>query len=142
MSLSNITTLVLYDKHNTAASINTTALSNCFNELKLTKPVCFVLMSDDELLEVNRQALNHDYYTDVITFDYTDDIDMELNEILISVDRVIENARNNEVPVANELHRVCIHGMLHIAGHKDDTLESKEEMTRLENRHLALHCST
>ena len=99
-------------------------------------------MTDEELLEINISSLNHDYYTDVITFDYSDDEDVSHNEICISVDRITENARLSNSTLSNELHRICIHGMLHLAGHTDDTKEAKNKMTSLENHFLALHCST
>ena len=116
-------------------------LSNCFTDLKLKHPVSLVFMSDDELLNINREVLNHDYYTDVITFDY-DDPDIEFNEILISVDRIIENAKQMNDTLYNELHRICIHGLLHLAGFDDQTALDKQKMTELENHYLDLYCST
>lgn len=117
------------------------ALKRCFNHLKLKHPVSFIFMSDDELLEVNRDVLQHDYYTDVITFNY-DDEDIEYNEILISVDRLIDNANLLKTTLHQEIHRVCIHGLLHLAGYDDQTSEDKTKMTQLENYYLDLFCST
>ncbi len=110
--------------------------------LGLNKSVFFLFVSDEKMLRLNNQVLEHDYYTDIITFDYEDDEDLEANEIVISLDRVIENAKNNNTTFINELHRVCIHGMLHIFGLKDETEEQKIKMRSEEDRYINLHCST
>lgn len=110
--------------------------------LGLNKSVFYLFVSDKEMLRLNNQVLKHDYYTDIITFDYEDDEDLEANEIVISLDRVIENAKNNNTTFVNELHRVCIHGMLHIFGLKDETKEQKIKMRSEEDRYINLHCST
>jgi probable rRNA maturation factor len=142
MSLNNIETLYTSDYPAVKETLNLEALDKTFKALNLSKPVSFVFMTDDELLDVNIQALKHDYYTDVITFDYSDDPDMECSEVLISVDRIKDNAISEKVAFSSELHRVCIHGMLHLAGHEDNTPEAKNKMSSLENHYLALHCST
>jgi len=110
--------------------------------LGLNKSIFYLFVSDEEMLRLNNQVLEHDYYTDIITFDYEDDEDLEANEIVISLDRVIENAKNNNTTFVNELHRVCIHGMLHIFGLKDETKEQKIKMRSEEDRYINLHCST
>lgn len=110
--------------------------------LNLQKGVIYYIITDDELLEINRDVLNHDYYTDIITFDYEDDEDIEDNEVLVSWDRVKENANLNEVTSINELYRVCFHGLLHLAGYKDNTDKQKKEMREQENILLELYCST
>lgn len=110
--------------------------------LGLNKSIFYLFVSDKEMLRLNNQVLKHDYYTDIITFDYEDDEDLEANEIVISLDRVIENAKNNNTTFVNELHRVCIHGMLHIFGLKDETKEQKIKMRSEEDRYINLHCST
>ncbi len=110
--------------------------------LGLNKSIFYLFVSDKEMLRLNNQVLKHDYYTDIITFDYEDDEDLEANEIVISLDRVIENAKNNKTTFVNELHRVCIHGMLHIFGLKDETKEQKIKMRSEEDRYINLHCST
>jgi probable rRNA maturation factor len=122
--------------------INQSALSKIIIELNLSKGVIYNIISDEELLQVNKQVLQHDYYTDIITFDYSDDEDIEQHEILISWDRIKENAAQFNQPLEQELHRVCIHGLLHIAGQNDITDEEKLKMRSLENHYLALHCST
>ncbi len=142
MSSNNIQTLYQSSYPEIESLISTQALANIFTDLNLNKAVCFVFMSDEELLQVNIQSLNHDYYTDVITFDFSDDPDMEASEVLISVDRIKENAEDVGATLYTELHRICIHGMLHLAGHTDDTTEKRNKMSELENHYLALHCST
>lgn len=122
--------------------INVSGLSSVFEELQLTKPVLYYIISDEELLEVNISSLNHDYYTDIITFDYGDDDDIEQHEILVSWDRVKENAETHDQTNFQELHRVCIHGLLHLAGYNDESTEEKQKMRSLETQFLNLHCST
>lgn len=97
----------------------------------------YVFLSDEELLDINRKYLEHDFYTDIITFDYT--VDGILNgDIFISIDRVRENAVTYEVSFEEELRRVMIHGVLHLAGYKDSSKEDKEEMRRKENEKLRM----
>jgi rRNA maturation RNase YbeY len=110
--------------------------------LGLKKSVFYLFVSDEEMLKLNNQVLEHDYYTDIITFDYEEDDDLEANEVVISLDRVIENAKKNNTTFINELHRVCIHGMLHIFGFKDETEEQKIKMRGEEDHYINLHCST
>ena len=122
--------------------MNTAGLENVFDALQISKPVIYFFVSDDELLEVNIDVLNHDYYTDIITFDYGDDSDIEQHEILISWDRIKENATTHLQTNHQELRRVCIHGLLHLAGYDDETDEEKQKMRGLETHFLNLHCST
>lgn len=95
----------------------------------------YVFCSDKRLLEINRQYLNHDYYTDIITFDLTESDAIE-GEIYISVDRVRENAKNLSQTIQNELTRVVIHGALHLCGYEDDTNAQKLLMRKREDRYL------
>lgn len=97
--------------------------------------ITIVLCSDDQLLEVNRQFLQHDYYTDIITFQYTDNQQVN-GDLMISLDRVIENAKTFKVSTEKELHRVMIHGVLHLCGYKDKRKTDKELMTKKENTYL------
>ena len=79
--------------------------------------------------------LNHDYYTDIITFDYS--IENKISgDLLISIDRVKENAKNFSVSFSQELNRVVIHGVLHLCGYKDKTEDEKKQMRNLENKYL------
>lgn len=99
-----------------------------FNLLEISIIFC----SDDYLLEINKTHLNHNYYTDIITFNYNEDRQIE-GDLFISIDRVKENAKENGVEFMNELQRVMIHGVLHLCGQNDKTEEEQAEMTRKEN---------
>ena len=85
---------------------------------------------------MNIEFLAHDYYTDVITFDYCDG-NLVSGDIFISIDRVYENARINDVPYSVELQRVIIHGFLHLVGFQDSSNILKERMTAAENLALS-----
>ncbi len=87
--------------------------------------LCFIIGTDDDLLQVNRDYLNHDYFTDVITFDYTDGNSIS-GDIFISIDRVTENAIIYKVDLDSELKRVMAHGVLHLLGYGDRTIEEKK----------------
>ena len=97
--------------------------------------ITYIFCSDERELEVNREFLGHDYYTDVITFDYSTASTLN-GDIFISLDTVRSNAEMVGVPFEHELHRIIIHGVLHLTGQGDKTPESKEEMTRKEERAL------
>ena len=92
----------------------------------------YIFCSDERELEVNRQFLGHDYYTDIITFDYSTDSTLN-GDIFISLDTVRSNAAEMGVTFEEELHRILIHGVLHLTGQGDKTPETKAEMTRKEN---------
>ncbi len=97
----------------------------------------YILCDDEKILEVNRQFLGHDYYTDVITFDYT--TPSRLNgDIYISLDTVSSNAVEVGVTKDEELTRILVHGLLHLTGQADKTPETKAEMTRKENLALSI----
>jgi len=99
----------------------------------------FIYCSDNYLLEINKEYLDHDYYTDIITFDNKEDDDSALDaDIFISIDRVKENATQLNLPFEQELHRVMVHGILHLLGHKDKTEEQKNEMRESEEASLSL----
>ncbi len=93
------------------------------------------IISDEELLNINQQFLNHDYYTDIITFDLRDE-DSNDAEIFISLERVIENAITLNISPDEELHRVLIHGLLHLSGIDDKTRSQKIIMRKLELKYL------
>jgi probable rRNA maturation factor len=99
----------------------------------------FIFCSDAYLLNINNEYLNHDTYTDIITFDYSRD-DKKLpvsGDIFISVDRIKENATKFSKSFEEELHRVIIHGTLHLLGYADKTKKAKAEMTAEEDRCLS-----
>ena len=95
-----------------------------------------VFCTDKYLLEINRQYLGHDYYTDIVTFNLAEDSEFIEGEIYISVDRIKENALINLVTTKHELHRVLLHGILHLCGYKDKLKSEKDTMTRMENHML------
>jgi len=92
----------------------------------------YIFCSDEELLEINIRHLNHNTYTDIITFDYTEEKKIS-SDIFISIDRVTENAKKFDVSFEDELHRVMIHGILHLCGYKDKTTADAELMRKKEN---------
>jgi probable rRNA maturation factor len=101
--------------------------------------IAYIFCSDERILEVNNQYLKHDYYTDIITFDYSEGSVIS-GDIFISVDTVRSNSEKFEVSFEDELQRILIHGILHLCGQADNTPELRAEMTRKEN--LALQsCS-
>ena len=100
--------------------------------------VNIIFCSDSYLLELNQKYLNHDTFTDIITFDYSDQAENISGEIFISIDRIKENAKKFQVPFYNELHRVIIHGFLHLAGYKDKSRKDKLLMTSKEDYYLSL----
>jgi rRNA maturation RNase YbeY len=130
-------------------------------ERKQPGEINFIFCSDDHLLGINQTYLNHDTLTDIITFDYSDDMsdggrgtgdnerDKDLKshisnlksisgDIFISIDRIKENAEKFNTSFDNELHRVMIHGVLHLAGYKDKTKPDKTQMTEKEDFYLHL----
>ena len=96
----------------------------------------YIFCSDERELEVNRQFLGHDYYTDIITFDYSTESTLN-GDIFISLDTVRSNAETVGVTFEQELYRILIHGILHLTGQGDKTPETKAQMTEKENRALA-----
>ena len=107
------------------------------NKGKKLGDVAYMLCDDDYLLEVNRQYLKHDYYTDIITFDYTEN-DRIGGDLFISIDRVKDNATALQVPEHEELMRVMIHGVLHLLGLKDKSEEEVKQMRKAEEECLEL----
>jgi rRNA maturation RNase YbeY len=104
-------------------------------ENKKAGNISFVFCSDDFLLDMNKKHLGHDYYTDVITFDYTENSIIS-GDIFISVERVKENACKFGVPFSQELSRVMFHGVLHICGYGDKPEDEKRIMREKENFYL------
>lgn len=94
--------------------------------------ISYLFCNDERILEVNRQYLQHDYYTDIITFDYCEG-DVISGDMFISLDTVRSNAEQYGEAFEHEFHRVVIHGILHLCGQDDKTDEAQAEMTRKEN---------
>ena len=105
------------------------------SEEKTTGDISFIFCSDDYLLKVNKQYLNHDYFTDIITFDYVEN-NIISGDIFISCDRVRENATEYKTGFENELSRIIIHGVLHLLGFKDKNKKDKLLMTQKEDFYL------
>lgn len=98
----------------------------------------YIFCSDDYLLQINRDHLQHDYFTDIITFDNSEsESDIE-GDVFISIDRVKENAQNHLVSFENELSRVLAHGLLHLMGYSDKTDEQKLVMREKEEACISL----
>ena len=113
-------------------------LTNSVNSLDYTiGELSFVFCSDDYLRKLNIKHLNQDYFTDVITFDYSKEMSL-IGDVFISTERVKENAKLFNVSFNEELFRVMIHGVLHLCGFKDKTKEEKAEMRSKENNFLSL----
>lgn len=99
--------------------------------------LCYEFCSDERILSVNRQFLDHDYYTDIITFDYTKGRRLGA-DIVLSLDTVASNADMLGTPYAEELHRVIVHGLLHLVGLKDKSVEDAAKMRAAEEEALRL----
>ncbi|SHG76532.1 rRNA maturation RNase YbeY [Pedobacter caeni] len=107
------------------------------NEGYALRELNFILCSDEYLLRINQQYLNHDTYTDVITFDNSEELKMIVGDIFISLERIQENAKEFKHTVADELCRVMAHGTLHLLGYKDKGKAAKTLMTEKEDYYLA-----
>ena len=105
-------------------------------ELYQVGNITMIFCSDAYLLEVNKQYLNHDYYTDIVTFDYRENSVIS-GDLFISFDRIKENAANFKATVKEELFRVVFHGVLHLIGYNDKTEEEQKEMRQKENFYLS-----
>ena len=99
--------------------------------------IAYIFCDDAKILEVNKTYLQHDYFTDIITFDYCEGAVLN-GDIFISLDTVRANAQEFGVTFENELHRILIHGILHLCGQEDKTPEARLEMTRKENDALQM----
>jgi len=97
--------------------------------------IAYIFCSDKKILEINRQYLHHDYYTDIITFDYSEE-DVISGDLFISLDTVHSNAEKFNTNYTEELCRVIIHGILHLCGFNDKTAEDEKVMREKENEAL------
>ena len=94
--------------------------------------ITYIFCSEDEILRINQSYLNHDYYTDIITFDYSEGNKIS-GDLFISVETVKTNSEKFKTDYEEELRRVMIHGILHLCGYKDDTSENKKKMKQKED---------
>lgn len=99
--------------------------------------ISYLFCDDYKILETNKQFLQHDYYTDIITFDYNTG-DLIAGDILISVDTVMSNSAQFNTDFNEEIHRIIIHGILHLCGLEDKKPDDKAQMTAAENEALQL----
>ena len=98
----------------------------------------YIFCSDNYLLQINQQYLNHNTFTDIVTFDNSDSSEIISGDIFISIDRIKDNATKYKTLERDELHRVIIHGTLHLIGFKDKTKAHKAIMTNKEDQYLAV----
>ena len=112
-------------------------INSIINESKRLGELNFIFCTDNYLLEKNIQFLDHSTYTDIITFDYCEG-DFISGDIFVSVERVTENANTFEVDFEDELDRVLIHGVLHLAGYQDKRKEEVNTMREKEDFYLSL----
>jgi len=110
------------------------------HEGKQLKELSLVFTDDEYLLEVNKQYLNHDYFTDVITFDYSDFPNVS-GDVMISLDRVKDNAQSMNLDFETELYRVVFHGALHLCGYKDKKKEDAALMRSKEDFYIQMFVS-
>ncbi|MBL7973739.1 MAG: rRNA maturation RNase YbeY [Candidatus Kapabacteria bacterium] len=124
-----------------AQGINTTRITNAIQrtlqgEKVKQADIAVIIVSDDELLELNKMYLNHHYYTDVITFPLGDEGGPIEGEIYISMDTAAAQAKEYSVSRTNELTRLAVHGTLHLVGYDDATKEQRQHMHVLENKYI------
>lgn len=110
------------------------------NEGKKLESINYIFCTDNALLGINQKYLKHDFYTDVITFDLSNE-DKIFAEIYISIDRVRENAKNLGVSFSSEIHRIILHGVLHLCGYKDKTKSEKDKIRSKEDFYLNKYIS-
>ena len=105
------------------------------SENKKCGDIGYIFVSEEKILELNNKFLQHDYYTDIITFDNTVG-DMINGEMYLSIDTIRYNSGLFEITFENELLRVIVHGVLHMCGYHDGTMEEQQNMRKLENKYL------
>ena len=120
------------DKSGLKKVLNMVALNEGFKMGRID----YIFCDDQYLLEINKAYLQHDFFTDIITFDYTENNKLS-GEIYVSIERIKDNAIRFKSDVINELNRVIIHGLLHLCGYKDKTKIQKVEMRSKEDEYLS-----
>ena len=108
------------------------------HNLKNLQSINYIFTSDSYLLSINEEYLKHNTLTDIITFNQSTDQNLIEADIFISIERIKENSKKLNIPFKEELHRVMIHGVLHLLGFNDKSDPEKKEMRKKENHYLAL----
>ena len=108
------------------------------HNLKNLQLINYIFTSDSYLLSINEEYLKHNTLTDIITFNQSTDENLIEADIFISIERIKENSKKLNIPFKEELHRVMIHGVLHLLGFNDKSDPEKKEMRKKENHYLAL----
>lgn len=143
----NVLSCIKFSFHETTGVLTNRSLLKSFIKAQLLKynktpkSIQYVFCNNNFMLELNKSALNHNYYTDIITFDLSEQGKL-MAEIYISIDMVKENASNYNVSFKNELHRVIFHGILHLCGIKDKTVKDAKLMRQLEDECLTEYFNT
>jgi rRNA maturation RNase YbeY len=133
---------IVFHYHNTTPGLKNTlliksAIARIFTEEQtIFKSLSYIFCTDEFLLKLNQEYLNHDTLTDILTFNLTGTSLPIVSEIYISVDRVKENAASLAVPFIKELYRVMIHGVLHLCGYQDHSPKEKLLMRKKEDHYL------
>lgn len=133
---------IFFNKADKGTSLTNRTLLKSFIEKQLRKEgiaieaLQYVFCSDDYLLHINKQFLNHDYYTDIISFDLSEEKGVLIGDIYISIDRVKENAKTHGNKYIHELLRVIFHGALHFCGYKDKKPADAKLMRSMEDKWL------
>ena len=133
-SYSNVSSILIKNKK----SIKDLIKQIFLKEGKVLGRLQYVFCQDDYLLQINQSHLQHDYYTDIITFDLSDTLDETVGEIYISIDRVKENSTQHQTIFDQELLRVIFHGALHLCGYRDKTKREITIMRQKEEEYLLL----
>lgn len=120
------------------SSLTTWIEKVCSLENHQLAELSIIICSDEYLLQLNREHLDHNYYTDIITFDLSEQPKVVEGELYISIDRVSDNASNLGIRTHEELHRVIIHGVLHLLGYRDKTEDEQKIMRSKEDASLSL----
>ena len=135
---------VFFNKADKSITLSNRVILKAFLEKQMKKEgisiecLQYVFCSDKYLLNINKQYLNHDYYTDIISFDLSETRGQLIGDIYISVDRVKENAKIMRITQGNELLRVIFHGALHFCGYKDKKPTDSKRMRSMEDKWLKL----
>lgn len=130
----DVSLLFFKEKEKTRKWINDIIVSHGAKPVEIN----YIFCSDEYILKVNKEYLDHDYYTDIITFDNSEEEGKLESDIFISVDRIKDNANTLQEPFEKEFHRVLIHGILHLLGYDDKDEKEKNKMRLKENECLAI----